>query len=210
MNSLVKRVLADTDMHPIKLLAMNAQIAAVLFIPVWCLHDALPIWRSITLDTPQQLLLATSANRPVDLHFGMLLIASGFLSFAQNLCAFTLIHKLSALSYAVTNATKRITVISISLLTLHNPVTYPNMFGMLLAIIGVFLYNRAKQTQKEDRHELPLTKTHTTLSDASLVMMEKQPTELQQRRLINGFVDSDRLEAADTNGNTARRSVRWI
>jgi solute carrier family 35 protein E1 len=71
-----------------------------------------------------------------------MLTVSGMLSFMQNLCAFTLIHKLTALSYAVTNATKRITVISVSLLTLHNPVTGANLFGMGLAVLGVFLYNR--------------------------------------------------------------------
>jgi drug/metabolite transporter (DMT)-like permease len=74
--------------------------------------------------------------------FLLLLLLSGFLSFAQNLCAFTLIHKLTALSYAVSSATKRIAVICASLLALHNPVTPMNMFGMFLAIFGVFLYNR--------------------------------------------------------------------
>ncbi|VDO07443.1 unnamed protein product [Haemonchus placei] len=58
-----------------------------------------------------------------DLWLLVLLAMTGVLSFLQNLCAFSLIHQLTALSYAVCNATKRITVIGSSLLTLHNPVT---------------------------------------------------------------------------------------
>lgn len=71
-----------------------------------------------------------------------MLLGSGFLNFAQNLVTFTLIHKLTALSYAVANATKRITIISASLVTLKNPVTPLNIFGMFLAVLGVLGYNR--------------------------------------------------------------------
>lgn len=79
-----------------------------------------------------------------DARFIFCLLISGLMSFCQNLCAFTLIHRLTALSYAVTNATKRITVISASLLTLRNPVSISNVFGMVLAILGVLLYNRVR------------------------------------------------------------------
>lgn len=81
-------------------------------------------------------------SAPLDMPFVALLAASGVLSFLQNLLSFTLIHRLTAVSYAVANTTKRITVISISLLTLKNPVTPLNMVGMFMAIVGVFAYNR--------------------------------------------------------------------
>ena len=45
----------------------------------------------------------------------LLIVASGILNFLQNLVTFTLIHKLTALSYAVANAAKRIIVISVSI-----------------------------------------------------------------------------------------------
>jgi solute carrier family 35 protein E1 len=99
----------------------------------------------------------------------MLLVLIGLLSFIQNLCAFTLIHQLTTLSYAVSNAAKRIVVIMLSLLTLKNPVTPLNVLGMFISIVGIFVYNRVKHIEKQKRSSSP-------------VIFNEQPNQLLRRR----------------------------
>ena len=79
----------------------------------------------------------------------------GICHWLQNIMAFTMMNKLSKLSYAVANATKRIVIITTSLLVLMNHVTTANIVGMSMAILGVFLYNKVKLDEKLARESLP-------------------------------------------------------
>lgn len=133
------------------LLSQTSQIACAMIFPIWFFRDARTMWWSpmVFFDNLRNIQFQTSGptTRPPDFYFIWLIALSGFLSFMQNLCAFSLIHQLTTLSYSVSNAAKRIAVILLSLVTLKNPVTPLNFIGMMISIVGVFIYNRVKHKE---------------------------------------------------------------
>ncbi|CAD5215133.1 unnamed protein product [Bursaphelenchus xylophilus] len=149
LNVLAKKVFEETNMHPLNLLSLNSQLAGLMLFPFWFLKDGMALWSTFTDSEHSRVV------EPIS-HFVGYLLMSGVLSFIQNLCAFLLIHQLTTLSYAISNAAKRIAVIIISLIYLRNPVTPMNFLGMLLSVIGVFIYNRIKSSERRKRSKSPL------------------------------------------------------
>jgi len=124
-------------MHHLRLLHKLGSMAAIMFLPIWLLVDAPKIPGELNTDVIT------------------LLVIDGALHWMQNLLAFTLLKLVTPLTYAVANVTKRIAVITVSLLLLKNPVTWTNMGGMMMAILGVFCYNRAKYRENLEMKTLP-------------------------------------------------------
>lgn len=124
------QVLKETSIHHLRLLYILAKHALLMFLPFWVYHDLMDI-------------LFGHASTTVDgWAIGSLLFLDGLCNFLQNVIAFTVLSLVTPLTYSVCNASKRIAVISCSILLLKNPVTATNIFGMSLAIFGVFYYNK--------------------------------------------------------------------
>lgn len=81
------------------------------------------------------------------------MLLDGFCNFLYNAIAFTLISHMTPVSYAIAGSAKRLVVITISILILHNPVTKLNLFGISLALIGVIIYNQVKSYEHKQTIE---------------------------------------------------------
>ncbi|KAK3590725.1 hypothetical protein CHS0354_012300 [Potamilus streckersoni] len=125
-----------------------------------------------TLEFSLQTIFSKKINSNKTLMTLGLLICDGLLNMLQNVFAFTVLAMLAPLSYAVANATKRLVIIGASLLLLKNPVTPMNVVGILIAVLGVLFYNKAKFDQNEQARRqrlLPYVKSEGALTDANCV-----------------------------------------
>ncbi|XP_063216794.1 solute carrier family 35 member E1 homolog isoform X2 [Bacillus rossius redtenbacheri] len=145
-NIFSKKVLHDTGVHHLRLLHILGRLAFFMFLPVWLL-----------LDFRHLLQQPASLFSDGDYRVVALLFTDGVLNWLQNIAAFSVLSLVTPLTYAVASASKRIVVIAVSLLVLGNPVTATNVLGMLLAIFGVLMYNKAKYDARErQKHHLIL------------------------------------------------------
>ncbi|XP_029666085.1 solute carrier family 35 member E1 homolog isoform X2 [Formica exsecta] len=138
-----KKVLHETGIHHLRLLHILGRLALFMFSPIWGVYD---LYR----------LIYEPMMRPsVEMSYYILglLFLDGILNWFQNIIAFSVLSIVTPLTYAVASASKRIFVIAVTLLILGNPVTWLNIFGMTMAIIGVLCYNNAKYNQKLEKQK---------------------------------------------------------
>ncbi|XP_040173829.1 solute carrier family 35 member E1 homolog [Anopheles arabiensis] len=141
-NIFSKKVLKETGVHHLRLLHILGRLALFMFLPVWIYVDMFNVMKHPSIVTGDYRVIA-------------LLFTDGVLNWLQNILAFSVLSLVTPLTYAVASASKRIFVIAISLFVLGNPVTWVNVLGMLVAILGVLCYNRAKYFARRQDTLLP-------------------------------------------------------
>lgn len=152
-----KKCLHETGLHHLRLLVLLCRISALCFFPVWLIFDLRKI-----IYSEDTVVEGKSLATPV-----LLLFFDGLFSMLQNVFAFTVLAMVSTLSYAVANATKRVVIIGASLFVLQNPITISNFIGMMIAIFGVLVYNKAKYDQNQAKKRetiLPYIRSDSNLN----------------------------------------------
>ena len=145
MNIFSKKVLKETGVHHLRLLCTLGRIACLMFLPIWLIIECKQVIADLNNDN-------TMSSNVV-----FLLLVDGVLHWLQNILAFTIIKMVAPLTYAVANVTKRISIISVSLILLQNHVTSSNVCGMAMAIGGVFYYNKVKYEENKLKTTLPVS-----------------------------------------------------
>ena len=141
-----KKTMKEIDIHQLQLLEHITLIALLIFLPIWAIVDG----RVFLFGDPE-------FDYENLYHILTLLACAAFSNVGQNVFAFCVISTISPLSYSIANVSKRIVIITGSLLFFKDPVTLTTVIGMCIAITGVFIYNRLKLTRKIEEPILPLS-----------------------------------------------------
>ncbi|XP_007441112.1 solute carrier family 35 member E2 [Python bivittatus] len=94
----------------------------------------------------------------------VLLLMDGVLFHLQSVTAYALMGKISPVTFSVASTVKHALSIWLSIIVFGNKITSLSAIGTVLVIIGVLLYNRAKQHQQETLQSLVGTATALQLS----------------------------------------------
>ncbi|XP_055585985.1 solute carrier family 35 member E1 homolog [Uranotaenia lowii] len=179
-NIFSKKVLKETSVHHLRLLHILGRLALFMFLPLWIYFDLFSVMKHPAIAQADYRIIA-------------LLFTDGVLNWLQNILAFSVLSLVTPLTYAVASASKRIFVIAISLFILGNPVTWMNIFGMLIAIIGVLCYNRAKffsRMQQPKETILPYSLNnnikYSPLRDESSHLLQSNGSSLNGKVYKNG------------------------
>jgi solute carrier family 35 protein E1 len=143
-NIFSKSVLKQTGIHQFQLLQTLAKLSLLLFLPFWLVIDVRSFFKRTYDVTPNYESIF------------ILLFIDGLLNFLQNVLAFSVLNVVSPLTYSVANASKRIFIILVSLFFFGNQVGVYNFLGIFIAVAGVFLYNKAKHEERNQKNYIPL------------------------------------------------------
>lgn len=84
----------------------------------------------------------------------VLLLIDGTLFHLQSVTAYALMGKISPVTFSVASTVKHALSIWLSVIVFSNKITSLSAFGTALVIIGVLLYNKARQYERETLHGL--------------------------------------------------------
>ncbi|KAB8342902.1 hypothetical protein FH972_022499 [Carpinus fangiana] len=133
----------------LNLLCYSSFLAFLLTIPIWVGSEAVTLLQDLFNDGTIEL-----AQRPDALDHGRLaleFVFNGVFHFAQSLVAFVLLSMVSPVTYSVASLIKRVFVITFAVVWFGNPLTTIQGLGIAMTFVGLYLYDRTKDTSRADR-----------------------------------------------------------
>ncbi|GCC37712.1 solute carrier family 35 member E2A [Chiloscyllium punctatum] len=122
---------------PPELQFYTSAAAVVMLIPTWMFFVDIPV------------LGKSGQSFNFDQDIVMLLLIDGILFHIQSVTAYALMGKISPVTFSVASTVKHALSIWLSIIIFSNRITAYSAFGTALVIVGVFLYNQARQFQRK-------------------------------------------------------------
>jgi solute carrier family 35 protein E1 len=147
-----------------KKLSLDMEETEMLFYSaLTCFAGLLPLWLCFNIyaasSAPANFTASFSLATLLELFF--IFVGGGFSYFIQNLAAVMTLRRMSPLSYSIGNTLKRVFVIISSVIYFATPIAPRNALGMLIAFLGVLLYDHARRRKRDP--VLPYTMSSATL-----------------------------------------------
>ncbi|XP_048067099.1 solute carrier family 35 member E2A-like [Megalobrama amblycephala] len=122
---------------PPELQFYTSAAAVIMLIPAWIFLMDLPV-----IGKSEQ---SFSLSQDVVL----LLLFDGVLFHVQSVTAYALMGRISPVTFSVASTVKHALSIWLSIIVFSNPITVVSAVGTVLVFVGVLLYNKAKQMQRD-------------------------------------------------------------
>lgn len=141
---------------PPELQFYTSAAAVIMLIPAWVFLMDLPLFGK------------SERNFRLSQDIVLLLLFDGVLFHLQSVTAYALMGRISPVTFSVASTVKHALSIWLSIIVFSNPITVVSAVGTVMVFVGVLLYNRAKQTQRN------------TLMQSALVQSESEQKSLIQ------------------------------
>ncbi|XP_055023485.1 solute carrier family 35 member E2A [Misgurnus anguillicaudatus] len=122
---------------PPELQFYTSAAAVIMLIPAWVFLMDLP------------LIGKGERNFRLSQDIVLLLLFDGVLFHLQSVTAYALMGRISPVTFSVASTVKHALSIWLSIIVFSNPITVVSAVGTVMVFVGVLLYNKAKQTQRD-------------------------------------------------------------
>ncbi len=133
----------------LNLLCYSSGMAFLLTSPIWFWSEGVGLVRDLFHDGSLDL-----SAKPGSFDHGRLVLEflfNGTFHFGQNIMAFILLSMVSPVTYSVASLIKRVWVIIVAIIWFWQPTTPIQAVGIALTALGLYMYDRANESNKADR-----------------------------------------------------------